>query len=518
MPTIDGFTDLAVIGHGASATVYRAVQDDYDRAVALKVLNVDISDRRAQKRYQRERAVNGRLSDHPNVVTVLDSGFVAGRYPFLAMELVELGSLTDRLVEDGLFDADRTLHVGVRIAGALESAHRLGILHRDVKPQNILLSRFGEPALADFGIAAILEMEHSLTAALTPVHAPPEVLEGAEPSPSADVYALASTLHTMLSGVPPFMGPPGEGMLAQLLRITTSEPPSIARHDLPADLVTALRRAMAKAPDDRFESAAAFGGELQRIQRELSLEVTVLPVEMDGRTPVAPRPMPTTPSTVDPSVSESGAPDRSDVTEQVDRPVWAAPAPQPVRDASNDVDAVADGIPIDPPTVVGRQRPTAPPEPDRSRPRWVMPAAIGAAVLVGGVATWVAVGVFGDDKSPPQTASTTLPAAVPDDVAAFAPFGLEASTDADSILVLWRDRTGGEAPQVVTIYREDTEPVSRAVEAGATSIVITELAPDEPACFSVSAVLALGDADTSAVTADSEPFCINNASAQVISR
>ena len=160
--------------------MYQATQDGYDRRVALKVLNIDISDRRAQRRFQRERALNGRLSDHPNVVTVLDSGFVDGRYPYLAMELFELGSLSDQLRQRGPFTVPAALHIGVRIAGALESAHRLGVLHRDVKPQNILQSRFGEPALADFGIAAILEleMEHSLTAALTPVHAAPRAAGG----------------------------------------------------------------------------------------------------------------------------------------------------------------------------------------------------------------------------------------------------------------------------------------------------------------------------------------------------
>jgi tRNA A-37 threonylcarbamoyl transferase component Bud32 len=280
VPSIAGFSNLTIVGHGSTATVYRALQDGFDREVAIKVLHLDISDRRAQKRFQRERSLNGRLSNHPNVVTVLDSGFVDGRYPYLAMEYLEEGSLADRLKQRGPFELALALHVGVRIAGALETAHRVGVLHRDVKPNNILLSRFEEPALADFGIAAILEMEQSLTAALTPVHAAPELLEGSEPTPQTDVYALGSTLYTLLAGAAPFAGPAGEGMLAQLLRITTSEVPTLARNDVPPELLALLRQSMAKRPDARIASAAEFGQQLQALQQKFGLPVSVLPVDV----------------------------------------------------------------------------------------------------------------------------------------------------------------------------------------------------------------------------------------------
>jgi serine/threonine protein kinase len=281
-PTIPGFGDLTVIGHGSTATVYRARQEGFDREVAIKVLNVDISDRRAQKRFQRERSLNGQLSDHPNVVTVLDSGFVDGRYPYLAMEFFEQGSLADQLRSNGPFDVALVLHIGVRIAGALETAHRLGVLHRDVKPHNILMSRFGEPALADFGIAAILELEQSMTAALTPIHAAPELLEGAEPTPQSDVYALGSTLYTLLAGAPPFAGPPGEGMLSQLLRISTTDVPTLVRGDMPDGLMELLRSTMAKRPHDRVASAEAVGERLREVQLGLKVTVSTLPVETNS--------------------------------------------------------------------------------------------------------------------------------------------------------------------------------------------------------------------------------------------
>jgi serine/threonine protein kinase len=316
VPTIPGFGSLTIIGHGSTATVYKARQDGFDRDVAIKVLNVDISDRRAQKRFQRERSLNGRLSDHPNVVTVLDSGFIDGRYPYLAMEFFEQGSLADQLKQRGPFEVPLVLHIGVRIAGALETAHRLGVLHRDVKPHNILLSRFGEPALADFGIAAILEMEQSMTAALTPIHAAPELLEGADPTARTDVYALGSTLYTLLAGVAPFGGPPGEGMLSQLLRIATTDVPSLTRPDMPPGLSDLLKASMAKRPEDRIESAGAFGEALRDLQRGLPGSVSTLPVESLGLLepispdkPVVPpaviTPTAVTPLVIDPSFEDN---------------------------------------------------------------------------------------------------------------------------------------------------------------------------------------------------------------------
>ncbi len=522
-PTIEGYTDLSVIGRGATATVYRARQNGFDRHVALKVLHVDISDRRAQKRFQRERSLNGRLSDHPNVVTVLDAGFVDGRHPYLAMELFEQGSLADRLAASAAFDVGLALHVGVRIAGALESAHRLGVLHRDVKPQNVLLSRFGEPALADFGIAALLEMEHSLTAALTPVHAAPEILEGGEPTASADVYALGSTLHTMLTGVAPFAGPPGEGMLAQLLRITTSEPPRIARHDVPASLSAALATALAKHPATRFATAADLGTALQRVQRELGLPVTTMPVDGGPAVPPAtaveqasatgssPFPPPDPEQTVDvapvvaPVVAPAVAPDRM-------------PDLPPVQPISDEIDGVVIGAPVDAPTMMGRQRHAGPEPVAERRRRWRGPAAIAAALALGAGAAIAVVAVLGRGDTAADTTpiATSAPPTIPGDAAAFAPTDLAVAIDGGAILLTWRNRTDGSSPQVVYVYLPTGDPITEPVDAGATSAVLTGFDVAAPTCFTVSAVLGLDPATDAVVTADSAPTCINGATAQVV--
>lgn len=540
---VEGYSDLDVVGHGASATVYRATQDGYDRQVALKVLNIDISDRRAQKRFQRERALNGRLSGHPNVVTVLDSGFVDGRYPYLAMELFELGSLADLVRERGPFDVATTLHVGVRIAGALESAHQLGVLHRDVKPQNILWSRFGEPALADFGIAAILEMEHSLTAALTPVHAAPELLEGADPSERTDVYALGSTLYTMLAGTPPFAGPAGEGMLAQLLRITTSDLPVLGRADVPASLTDVLRHAMAKRPDDRLPSAAALGTALREVQRELRLELTPLPVDGAGSVlppvtaptlsagavspaPMSPAPTPPSPLTTTgelPPPPPAAAPSAHPLPPAAASfaPPMATPAPAtgaPVSRAAVALDEHTVDVPFDGHTVTARHVAALAPA-LAVRRRWVLPVVTAGAVLVGAAGGGVAWKLTRDDgdASPavttaPATTTTvagpTTTATLPADLATLRPTDVKQLPDAGSVVLTWTDHTGGQAPYLVYAYPESLAVAPQSPEPGKNSIVIKGVAPTADACFIVAAVVDIGPP---ARTANSDPFCIGNA-------
>lgn len=415
VPDIAGYRDLQVIGRGATATVYRATQEEFGRTVAIKLLHVDVSDRRAQRRFAREKAINGRLSNHPNVVTVYESGFVDGRSPYLVMEYFGHGSLAQRLAERGPFSVESALHVGVRIAGALASAHAAGVLHRDVKPQNVLLSQFGEPALADFGIATVLEMEQSLTAGLTPVHAAPELLEQGEPSPRSDVYALASTIYHLLAGTPPFAGPAGEGMLAQLLRITSMEMPAFARRDVPDSLVAALRSALAKRPEER-PTGAEFGRLLQQVQTELGLPRTPLPVELpdelsetrpdtslDADAPATPAP-----PDADAPVVGAGAIDSPTLLPAAAAPEAAAPETAvpaslpPIDHADADVTV---GAVDDAPTVLGRQRHPAPAEPSRRRPRLI---AVGvASLLVAAAAGLVALVAGGDDGDDPVAAPDT---------------------------------------------------------------------------------------------------------------
>jgi serine/threonine protein kinase len=202
VPTVPGLAGLSVLARGGYATVYRAVQESIGRDVAVKVENRRLESERDQHRFLREARAAGRMSGHPNVIDLFDAGVTANGHPYLIMELCE-ASYADRMKTNPL-SAVEARDVGVKIADALADAHALGVLHRDVKPANLLISRFGEPQLADFGLAVLVEVrDHSITLdVLTPAYAPPEMFRYAPPSPAADVYALSATLYALMRGRP----------------------------------------------------------------------------------------------------------------------------------------------------------------------------------------------------------------------------------------------------------------------------------------------------------------------------
>ncbi|MCP2336395.1 serine/threonine-protein kinase [Actinomadura rupiterrae] len=272
---VPGYQVLEQVGEGGFSVVYRARQDTVDRQVALKVLSLGTVDDDAMRRFQRECRITGRLSDHPNVVTVLDTGLTGAGRPYIAMEYFEHGSLADRLGREGPLPVPDVLRIGVKMAGALAATHEADVLHRDVKPQNILVSRYGEPALADFGIARLVDnQDASHTQAFTPHHAAPEVLEGRQPGPASDIYSLGSTLYQLLAGKPAFRGPAGEGIAQLMMRILNEPPPPIQRADVPPPVQRVIAQSMAKIPEQRFGSAVEFARAFQAVQRDLGLPVT----------------------------------------------------------------------------------------------------------------------------------------------------------------------------------------------------------------------------------------------------
>lgn len=281
-PVIAGYSGFTAIGTGGFSRVYRAHQEAYDRTVAVKVLS-DALDDEVRRAFVRERALTGRLTGHPHVVTVLDSGVTESGQAFLTTAYYGAGSLTQVLAVSGVLPIPDGVSIGIKIAGALETAHRCGIHHRDVKPQNILLSDFGEPALSDFGIStALLDRLGGTvtTSAVTMMHAPPEVLEGDVEGPTADVYSLASTLFYVLAGRPAFSAEnasTGRAGVARLVQRILSEPvPPLDRPDAPTELIDTLRLAMAKDPTRRFDSALAFAEALQAIEVQCSYPATAV--------------------------------------------------------------------------------------------------------------------------------------------------------------------------------------------------------------------------------------------------
>ena len=283
---IEGLDEAVLVGRGGYGSVYRSRQARLNRQVAVKVLSTAL-DASALERFEREGYAMGTVSGHPNIVQLLGVGTTTSGMPYLLMPYVARGSL-----EVGeMLSWQEAVKYAVRLAGALESAHRAGVLHRDVKPANVLISDFGEPLLADFGIARVSggfqTTSGQVNASL--LYAPPEVLEGKQVTAAADVYSLAATTYTLIAGHPPFSQRPGEEMISVYRRISTEEPEDLGGLGLPTPIWSALAAGLAKRPDERPQSAAAFGTLLQEAQAAVGADVTpmaiirpqaeVLPVE-----------------------------------------------------------------------------------------------------------------------------------------------------------------------------------------------------------------------------------------------
>ncbi|MEV5835503.1 protein kinase [Nocardia sp. NPDC052112] len=278
-----GFTDAHEIGRGGFGVVYRCTQTTLDRTVAVKVLTADLDDAN-QDRFVREQRAMGRLTGHPNIVGVLQVGTTttSGR-PYLVMPYYPQDSLDARIRRHGPLSAEETLRLGVKLAGALETAHRLDILHRDVKPGNVLITDYGEPALTDFGIARIPDGFHTATGTVTgsPAFTAPEVLAGEAPSPAADVYGLAATLFAALTGHAAFERHSGEQVVAQFVRITTQPTPNLRDHGIDEELSQVIEHAMARTPGQR-PSAAMLGAQLQQLQAGRGWPVDDMAVRADA--------------------------------------------------------------------------------------------------------------------------------------------------------------------------------------------------------------------------------------------
>ena len=205
---IEGLGPAEHIGRGGFADVYRAEQPSLRRTVAVKVLRAQASDPEADARFQRECQAIGAVSDHPHIVAVHHGGLNSNGRAYLVMEYLSGGSLAQLLEAQGPRPIREVVETTVKIARALAVAHRAGILHRDVKPGNIMISAYGEPALGDFGIARIEGGHQTATGQVTAsiVHAAPEVLEGHPPTPAADIYSLGSTLFELAVGWAPYQG------------------------------------------------------------------------------------------------------------------------------------------------------------------------------------------------------------------------------------------------------------------------------------------------------------------------
>jgi tRNA A-37 threonylcarbamoyl transferase component Bud32 len=395
---IEGFSDLVRIGSGGFSVVFRGREQAMSRDVAIKVLNSGMTTESERRTFERECRALGQLSGHPNIVTVYRPAFTADARPCIVMELYH-GNYRERLDRVGPLPVDELLTVGVRVAGALHTAHRAGVLHRDLKPHNIFLSTYGEPALGDFGISTIDdERSHSGASGLSVAYAAPEVLEDSDASVASDVYSLAATLYHLAAGTAPFAS--GD-LRTAVRRILTDPPPPLPRADVPPGLDRALRSAMAKDPADRPATALAFAEMLREVQARAGLTPTTIPSATTAAGAFGSVAGPT-PSGLAPPAAGAAAPPGLAPPRPGGPTMARLPAVAPADDPS--------GV-----TIARRERPQPPPEPEPAGPsarrRWVATGAAVAAVALVGAGIALAGG--GDDDTGPTTTDPTVSS--PDD-------------------------------------------------------------------------------------------------------
>ena len=492
-PEITGYSEPIRVARGGFAVVYRARQDRFNRLVALKVLNVDDLDDRSRRRFERECSAMGSLSWHPHVVAVHDSGIDDDGRPWLAMEYLDAGSLGDRLARGGPLSWEEALSVGVQVAGALGAAHASGVVHRDIKPENILIGPFGEAKLSDFGIAAVEGSTRTTTGhgSFTVAHVAPEALRGQQPDERSDLYGLASTLHTLITGTPPFASDADQPIATYITRVLQAPAPRLDA--IPDELADLLERTLAKDPDDRPQTAEAFGRRLQDVQTNSGQRVTDLrlaPTESVGPltvgAPDTATPDPRAPAAAQPSAEPAGAihPEPAEPGPRSTGPVpddqrvggaqstihrAATPTPPPPDHATPTPPPADDSTPTPPPSDDSTPTRTGPP-PHRRR----MIVAAVAALAVGAVVltTTRSDDSGGESSAAARTTTPTTP-----------------TTPIVATIDVGNDPEGVAATEdAVWVTNQDTGTVSR-VDPATNQVVATIRGVNAP-----YAVAATGDA------------------------
>ena len=259
-----------LVGHGGMSSVYKARDALLERHVALKILHEQYSaDDDFVERFKREARSVAQLQ-HPNIVTVIDRGEEDGRQ-YIVFEYIDGENLKEHVVRKGRLDVREALEIALEVARGLAFAHEQGLIHRDVKPQNILLNGDGRAKVTDFGIARTVDvdgMTQTGTVLGTSNYIAPEQASGRRVDAHSDVYALGAVLYELLAGEVPF---PGESFVVVAMKHMHEPAPSLldVRGDIPLRVAAAVDRALEKDPEQRFPTMDAFAAELQACLAEL---------------------------------------------------------------------------------------------------------------------------------------------------------------------------------------------------------------------------------------------------------
>ncbi len=269
---IAGCDIIDVLGQGGMGRVYRAVHEGLGKEVAVKVLNVSlVMNSTFVDRFLREARAAAQL-DHPNVVRILNAGEEAGRH-FIVMEMVSGENLRLRLARDQRLERPEALRIITGVAHALAAAHELGLVHRDIKPDNIMIDEHGAVKVADFGLARHVANAGEITgegvACGTPPYMSPEQIGGQAVDGRSDLYSLGIVLYECLAGRRPFTA---HDLLGWLACHTQLEPEPLRRHlqDLPDEVEGLVSRLLSKRPEDRYADAHELLTDLQFLGGDLS--------------------------------------------------------------------------------------------------------------------------------------------------------------------------------------------------------------------------------------------------------
>ncbi len=537
-----GYADLVEIGRGGDSVVYRARDLAVERDVAIKVLSVD--DPLRAERFVREIEITVELGrQHPNIVTVLAIGTTAAGRPAIVMDFFERGSLHDQLRNRGPLAVDETVAVGMVVADALAFAHAHGVLHRDVKPQNVLVLPTSW-VLADFGIARLIDTEHTASAeTFTYRHASPQLLDGLPPTAADDLWAVGSTLFTLLDGRPPFASddPDDDSALAYLRRVRTEGYRELTEHEGQGDagpVMAVVDRCLAKDIGERYASAEELRDALAAVQVHWwEPGAPVLPLTPASTTVVQTQSAPESTAQARVVTEEAAAPAAEVTTERrraaqpVEAPVAFLAEPEPVAlsvlahgAAPADEEPTgsrAAGLEVDGAGVATPPRHRAPEGPDpgsgntrpgRSRRRVLL--ILGAAALLIGATLGLIGSVLRDDDDPKGTAGTTPTGAtddgepIPTLTAEPTETGqpqpdvenpdlafdfLDLTSDGVTLTLEWNDPSDGEGRFVLSEVSPERNLLKQFAPGTTQGEIAYPLSVGERACFALVVVMPTGE-------------------------
>ncbi|HEX4944442.1 MAG TPA: protein kinase [Usitatibacteraceae bacterium] len=271
-PVLGRYKIVSEIGQGAMGTVYKAVDPIIDRTVAIKTINLNLSKQELEEyeaRFQQEIKAAGRLN-HPNIVTIYDVGKTE-QVAYMAMEFLEGQELKDIIASGKLPPTEQTVDIIAQVADGLWFAHQQDIVHRDVKPSNIMVLKGGIAKITDFGIARLPNSAVKTMTGLilgSPRYMSPEQVIGKSLDTRTDIFSLGVVLYEALTGIAPFDGDNVNAIMYSTVN-TAPPPPSTHNRQLPAMLDLIVAKAMAKAVDDRYQTVKEFADDLREARRQL---------------------------------------------------------------------------------------------------------------------------------------------------------------------------------------------------------------------------------------------------------